>query len=95
MDDIDPKVSRMVEDLNAEEVAVLRTVTQENLTVEVLSLWEDDHEQCVGVKLNGIVVSFWWLTFEAAAAFAYPDSPKAREMILQVLKDGLDDVGIS
>ena len=86
------RYERMVGDLKPEEIAVLKGVTKENLVVEVLADWVDDHEQCIGVKLNGVEVSFWWLSFEAASAFCYSDSVAAREMILQVLSEALVDL---
>ena len=91
-----PKLyERMVGDLKPEEVAVLKGVTKENLVVELLADWVDDHEQCVGVKLNGVEVSFWWLSFEAASAFFYPNSvecQRARDIVLQVLSEALTDL---
>lgn len=90
MDKQKKRCERMVNDLEAGEVATLKGITEENLQVEVLADWEDDHERCVGVRLNGVEVSFWWLTFEAAAAFAYPDSPLGRKIIMRVLEEALE-----
>ena len=84
---------RMIDDLEPDEVAKLKAVTLENLECEVIGTWTDDHERCVGVKINGVEVSFWWLTAEAAGAFEYPDSPKARQTIMEVLNDQLVDYG--
>ena len=86
---------RMVDDLEPEEVAILKGVTKENLVAELLATWTDDHERCVGVRINGVEVGFWWLTFEAAAAFAYPDSPLGREIIWVVLNDHLVETGLA
>jgi len=89
---VDKLYERMVGDLGPEEVAILRGVTKENLTIEVLADWVDDHERCIGVKLNGVEVSFWWLSLEAVSAFCYPDSVAAREIVLQVLSEALVDL---
>jgi hypothetical protein len=80
----------MIDDLNGDELQTLENITNaEQLTVELVSGWEDDHCPCVGVKINGIEFSFWWLTSEAAAAFYYLDSPKARQTVFEVLRDAI------
>jgi hypothetical protein len=82
----------MIEDLPEREVNILKSVTESNLVVEVLSAWVDDNAECIGVKINGVEVSFWWVTFEAAAAFYYLDSPTARKMVLSVLGERLQEL---
>jgi hypothetical protein len=87
----EPKYTRMIEDLTEHEIDVLKSVTENHLVVELLSNWTDDHAECVGVRLNGVEVSFWWLVPEAAAAFFYLDSPTAKKKVMEVLKDQLQD----
>jgi hypothetical protein len=82
-----------VDELPREQRDKLRLVTRENLKVEGVTHWRDDHCPCVGAVINGVSVSFWWLTTESAAAFYYPDSPTAQETILNVIKEGLESAG--
>ena len=58
-------------------------------SVDLIHEWTGDHCPCVGVKINGIPVSFWWLTREAAAAFMYVnDPPKAKKIVFEMIKEG-------
>jgi hypothetical protein len=83
------KYERCIEDLDDSEIETLKGVTYENLQVEFLGTWMDDHAQCVGVNINGVEVGFWWLSPEGAAALCYPDSPKARKIIIDILNSSI------
>lgn len=79
----------MVDDLSDQDFETLsRIKTVKDLKkVEILDDWHDDHCPCVGVRINGVHVSFWWLTETAMAAFHYPDSRKAAQMIFEIVTD--------
>ncbi len=61
--------------------------------VEVVSEFTaKDGRPCLNVKIEGIQVSLWWVTLEKAGAFFYPDSLKARKVIIEQLKDQLAQI---
>ena len=71
------------------KVAAKDITVPDNLDVKLGDTWRDDHCPCVGVTINGVKCSFWWLVDEAAAAFHYLDSPTARTKVMEILQDGL------
>lgn len=87
------KYERMINNLTAREIATLTAIkTVEDLKEVVLhSQWNDDHCPCVGVKINGVPVAFWWLTNEAAGAFSYTDSKKAMTVVLDIVREGINE----
>lgn len=80
-----------VSDLPKDKIEVLRAVTIDNLTIANPIHFTDDHCPCVEVTINGVRAGYWWLTDEAAAAFYYPDSPTARQRIMEVIKEAVDN----
>ncbi len=80
-------------DMSKEHFAIFEAIeTIDDIkSVEVSTTWMDDHCDCVGAVVNGINVSFWWLTREAAAAFEYAnDSAKAKKIVFEVIKEGVE-----
>jgi hypothetical protein len=82
---------RFIEDLSEKEKKILaEVIKQKHVAVEVLSEWTDDHQPCLGVKINGIEFGVWWLDVEGAGAFHYSDSKKAQKIIKDVIKGKLE-----
>jgi RNA polymerase sigma factor (sigma-70 family) len=84
-----PRYERMFYELSPEEQNVLNNIkTVDDLkSVEVVGEWSDDHVPCVGVKINGVEIGFWWLDNSGIAAFHYPDSGKAKQTIVDIIID--------
>lgn len=89
------KCDRFFNQLTPEEQGIVEAIKPtDELTVEVLAEWHDDHLPCVGAKINGVPMGFWWLNMEGAGAFHYADSKAAQkaihEMIAGYIKFGED-----
>lgn len=82
----------MLDDLSKEDFEVLQAIKTVNdiKTVEMEAEWSDDHCPCVGVVINGVKCSFWWLVREYAAAFEYAnDSARAKKRVFEVVSEGV------
>jgi hypothetical protein len=84
---------RFFSDLSSEELNKLATIkTPDDLkSVEVLDTWRDDHETCVGVRVNGIEFGCWWIVSEFAGAFYYWDSARAKADIVEYISQCVED----
>jgi hypothetical protein len=82
----DVKWKRSLTDLSREERKVLLSIhkPEDIKSCEVMDAWEDDHIPCVGVKLNGIEIGFWWIG-DMVGAFKYWDSATAKEDIIDCI----------
>ena len=60
-----------------------------NKLFQLVSVFEDDHENCCNFTYKGQKFSLWWAAIEAIAAFEYDDSPRA-QAILQPISKVLD-----
>ena len=56
---------------------------------QLVSVFEDDHENCCNFTYKGKKFSLWWAAIEAIAAFEYDDSSRA-QAILQPISKVLD-----
>ena len=84
---------KMIDELNDAELAKVKAaVNSGQLQVNELTCWYDDHLPCIGCRLNGVLLSIWWLSVGTAGAFYYPDSPKARDTIRTILADRIQQV---
>ena len=85
----DPSEVPTFGDLSPADKANLRSISSpEDLKeVKLLGSWRDDHELCVAARINGTEVSVWWIDWEWAAAFCFPDSLKAKTAIVEVLHE--------
>lgn len=66
---------------------------REVLHISVVDEWTDDRLPCIDVKLDGahiIKFSIWNTSREIAAAFRFPDSPRAAKIIREVIKAELE-----
>jgi hypothetical protein len=73
-----------------EKLAAIKTV-DDIKTVVVEEEWTDDHCPCVGVRINDVVCSFWWLERSYASAFEYAnDSVNAKKKVLAVIVEGVE-----
>ena len=80
----------MYHELSPKEQKLLGAIKTINdiKSVVVVDEWEDDHLPCVGVKINKIPISFWWLNGSGVGALHYADeSPRARKLVLDMLKE--------
>lgn len=81
---------RTIGELSGDELQTLEEIANaEQITTQFIFGWEDDNCPCVGARINGVELGFWWLTPELAAAFYCPDSPKARQSIFETLRDAI------
>jgi hypothetical protein len=88
----DKAIERMFDELTPDEqkkIEAIKTV-DDIKSVELLDTWEDDHEMCAGVEINGVKMGFWWIG-SGIGAFEYPDSPKAKKDVLEMIKEAVQD----
>lgn len=88
------KHERAFNELTDEELATLGLIqSPEDINnVELIELWTDDHEACVGVEVNGVKFGCWWIIPEFVGAFSYWDeSARARNDIVQYIQEGVKD----
>lgn len=85
----EPLCTRFFDELTeAEQQTLLAIQGPEDIkSVEVLSAWTDDHLPCIGLRLNGVEVGFWWTdpALEGLAEAA-PESKRARLRIFELLE---------
>lgn len=83
---------RFYPELTVAEQQVLKSITNESdiKDVEVLSDWYDDHQICVGAKVNGVEFGVWWMGAKDAGSFWWPDSIPARQNIVSVIKNWIE-----
>ncbi len=88
----DAPCKRNVADLTPEERQKLAEIkTPDDIqSVSVADVWIDDHQPCVGVRLNGVDVAFCWLRAYTVGAFFFDDSPRAKQVIYEALRDALE-----
>lgn len=55
-------------------------------SLDVVDEWEDDHEMCYAVEINGVVVEFLWMTSIIGALTYYNDSPRAFNDLIEAIK---------
>jgi hypothetical protein len=48
---------------------------------QLVSVFEDDHENCCNFTYDGKKFSLWWTNTEAIGAFEYDDSPRAQAVL--------------
>lgn len=76
-------------DLTEQDAETLRRLTAAELRVSVLAVWNDDHLPCVAADINGVRVSFWWISPQEVGAFHYAvDSPTARDVVIELIHQG-------
>ena len=81
---------RLLEELSPEERAKIKAELEKpDPDIKCVATWEDDHRLCVGIEIGGVAVGFWWLTDEAAAAFQFPDSLRATQIIRAIVHESL------
>jgi len=60
-------------------------------TVDDIIYWEDDHMLCVGAKINGIGVSWWWYGPHLIGHLMYSNIvPEAKKEVFNALKELID-----
>ena len=83
----DPLYKRMFNELTPSEQKIIKGLTDEDLRrLDVLDVWRDDHQPCVGIKVAGVPMGFWWLDAEMVGAFYFPREPRAQRMIREQIK---------
>lgn len=83
----------MLSDLNEQDKQALRQIAEGapfNLA-ETKEEWSDDHLPCIGVMINNIAVSFWWLGSDEIGAFYYRESSNAEQMIRTIIRRELEE----
>ncbi len=84
-----PGSDRGFEDLNRSEQNQMRAIKApaDLKSVEYLNDWMDDHILCVGAKINGVPVGFWWIGHDGAADIKHAgDSPTAKKGVVEIVK---------
>jgi len=86
------KFERMAGELTDKEKQVIAAIKkpEDIKTIKVNSEWTDDHLPCVGATINGVPMGFWWLSRQGAGAFDYPESDKARKMVVTMIKTQIE-----
>lgn len=81
---------RSLTELTKKERKVILSIRkpQDIKSCKVIDTWTDDHLECVGVKLNGVDIGFWWTE---SGPFSYWKSRQAKLDIIEQI-DGLVDV---
>ena len=85
----EPKYERDMTDLPEKDVKKLMAIKkiEDIKSVELIEIWNDDHQPCAGLKLNGVTFGMWWVSYETIAAIEYgTDSKKARKKLLEAIK---------
>lgn len=85
------KHERSLTDLSPKERKIILSIHEPKdiKSCEVVNTWSDDHIPCIGVKLNGVKMGFWWIG-EYTGAFRYWDSAKAKEDIIECIDQAVD-----
>lgn len=82
---------RGIEDLNKDEIAVLRSINPDTLKVEMFGEWSFGGETpSIGVLLDGVRVCLN-PGYRELGAFYYSDSPTARVRIVEYINELVDD----
>ena len=57
--------------------------------IRIINTFEDDHEICINVIVDGIKCSFMWITLEFAAdvVYAAKGNKKAKKSVMKYIKD--------
>jgi len=80
----------MYDELTSKERAILKKIVKvtDLESVELLSDWEDDHQVCIGVRVNGVEFGIWWTGTEVIGAFEYAmDSARAKIRVVDEIRD--------
>jgi len=79
---------RTVEELTPEELEAIKAIQlpDDIKEVKVISEWYDDHLPCIGFKINGVKMAFWWADRKVVGALHFVDSPSARAVIATEIK---------
>ena len=57
-------------------------------SIDNILYWEDDHVLCVGAKINGIEVSWWWYGPDLLGHLMYSNVvPEAKKQVFNSLKE--------
>ena len=74
-----------------EDIQKLEEIYKNNTfnDIKVVSTYEDDHEICVNVIIDGVKCSFLWIIFEFAADVSYAEKgdEKAKQSVMEYIKD--------
>ena len=83
------KARRMVGKLTTAEKEKIADIKQPSdlKSVKIVDEWTDDHLPCLGVKINGVPMGFWWLSRGSIGSFEYPESAKAKSWIIELIQD--------
>lgn len=62
----EPKYQRFISQLRGDELETIAAIKKpEDITeFTIIDEWRDDHEACVGFRLNGVETSAWWIIRE-------------------------------
>lgn len=85
--------ARMFSELTPKEQQKIRDALASPKPLKVVHLesWTDDHLPCVGTRINGVLMGFWWLSIECAGATVYSHDKKAQAMIRKMIQWQIDD----
>lgn len=87
-----PKYERLFHELTDKEQDLIEQIKKPSdiKTMEVVKEWIDDHLSCVGTKINGVEIGFWWIGDHAySSAFHYPDSIKAKAKVCEMIQENV------